>query len=49
MARISTAVIGAGFMGKVHAEGIRRVPNVDIVAVAGAKGQKAAAWLTADC
>jgi len=41
MARIKTAVIGAGFMGKVHAEGIRRVPNVDIVAVAGVDDKEA--------
>jgi predicted dehydrogenase len=41
MGRIKTAVIGAGFMGKVHAEGIRRVPNVDIVAVAGVDDKEA--------
>ena len=32
MRRVKTAVIGAGFMGKVHAEAIRRLGNVDIVA-----------------
>jgi len=32
--RIKTAVIGTGFMGRVHTEAIRRVGNVDVVAVA---------------
>lgn len=36
MGKVRTAIIGTGFMGKVHAEGIRRVPNVELVAVAGA-------------
>lgn len=35
MRKIRTAVIGAGFMGKVHSEGIRRLGNVEIAAVAG--------------
>ena len=34
MVKIRTALIGTGFMGKVHAEAIRRVGNVEIVAVA---------------
>src|SRR5260370_18395651 len=34
MRRIKTAVIGTGFMGRVHCEGIRRLGNVDIIAVA---------------
>jgi predicted dehydrogenase len=34
MRRVKTAVIGAGFMGRVHAEAIRRLGYVDIVAVA---------------
>lgn len=41
MRRVKAAVIGAGFMGKVHAEGIRRVGNVDIVAVAAATDDEA--------
>jgi predicted dehydrogenase len=32
--RIKTAVIGTGFMGRVHTEAIRRVGNVDVIAVA---------------
>ena len=35
MKRLKTAVIGTGFMGKVHLEALRRVENVDVVAVAG--------------
>lgn len=35
MAKIKTAVIGTGFMGRVHTEAIRRLGNVDIVAIAG--------------
>ena len=34
MRKIKTAVIGAGFMGRVHTEAIRRLGNVDVVAVA---------------
>lgn len=34
MRKLRTAIIGTGFMGKVHAEGIRRLGNVDLVAVA---------------
>ncbi len=34
MRRLRTALIGTGFMGKVHADGIRRLGNVDIVGVA---------------
>ncbi len=35
MARIKTALIGTGFMGAVHSEGIRRLGNVEIACVAG--------------
>jgi len=35
MARIKTAVIGTGFMGRVHTEAIRRLPDVEVAAVAG--------------
>ncbi len=41
MRRIKTAVIGAGFMGRVHSEGIRRLGNVDIAAVAAITAEEA--------
>jgi predicted dehydrogenase len=33
--RLKTAVIGTGFMGRVHLEALRRVEYVDVMAVAG--------------
>src|SRR3984885_1144837 len=33
--RLKTAVIGTGFMGRVHLEALRRVELVDVVAIAG--------------
>ncbi|MGA7521714.1 MAG: Gfo/Idh/MocA family oxidoreductase [Acidobacteriaceae bacterium] len=33
--RIRTAVVGTGFMGRVHLEALRRVEGVDIAAIAG--------------
>src|SRR5215470_2167794 len=33
--RVKAAVIGTGFMGRVHLEMLRRVEHVDVVAVAG--------------
>lgn len=41
MRRVKTAVIGAGFMGKVHSEAIRRLGHVDLVAVAAASDAEA--------
>ncbi len=41
MRKLKTAIIGTGFMGKVHAEGIRRLGNVEIVAVAASSDRKA--------
>ena len=35
MKRLKTAVVGTGFMGRVHLEALRRVESVDVVAVAG--------------
>ena len=35
MKRLKTAVIGTGFMGRVHLEALRRVEHVDVVAVVG--------------
>jgi predicted dehydrogenase len=44
MRKLKTAIIGTGFMGKVHAEGIRRLGNVEIAAVAASSDQKARAF-----
>jgi predicted dehydrogenase len=41
MRRVKTAVIGGGFMGKVHSEAIRRVGFVDIAAVVAANDTEA--------
>jgi len=41
MKKIKTAVFGAGFMGKVHTEQIRRLGNVEIVALAAVSEQEA--------
>ncbi|MGC2582110.1 MAG: Gfo/Idh/MocA family oxidoreductase [Acidobacteriaceae bacterium] len=35
MQRIRTAVIGTGFMGRVHLEALRRVEGVEVAAIAG--------------
>ena len=32
---IRTAIIGTGFMGRVHLEAVRRVEFVEVVAIAG--------------
>ncbi|MBI2686959.1 MAG: Gfo/Idh/MocA family oxidoreductase [Acidobacteria bacterium] len=44
MARVSTAIIGTGFMGRVHAEQIRRLGFVDIAGVASVNAAEAAAF-----
>jgi len=44
MRRVKTAVIGAGFMGKVHSEAIRRLGHVEIVAVSAADDNEAAGF-----
>src|SRR5581483_3914738 len=36
-----TAVFGSGFMGRVHLEGIRRLGNVEIAAIASGQGEVA--------
>lgn len=41
MKKIRTAVIGAGFMGKVHTEAIRRLGNVEVVALAASTAEEA--------
>jgi predicted dehydrogenase len=43
MDRIRTAVIGTGFMGRVHLEALRRTPHVDVVEVAATSADKARA------
>ncbi|MDB5734474.1 MAG: oxidoreductase domain protein [Alphaproteobacteria bacterium] len=40
MSRIRTAVIGTGFMGRVHLEALRRVENVDVVEIAATSADK---------
>ena len=44
MVRVSTAIIGTGFMGRVHAEQIRRLGFVDIAGVASVNAAEAAAF-----
>ena len=44
MDKLKTAIIGTGFMGKVHAEGVRRLGNVEIAAVAASSDEKARAF-----
>src|SRR3954452_12358275 len=44
MRRVKTAVIGTGFMGKVHSEAIRRLGHVDLVAIAAHTAAEAAAF-----
>jgi predicted dehydrogenase len=41
MKKIRTAVFGTGFMGRVHTEGIRRLGNVEVVAIAASSDDKA--------
>jgi predicted dehydrogenase len=41
MKKIRTAVLGAGFMGRVHTEAIRRLGNVEIVALAASTAAEA--------
>ncbi|MBV9304022.1 MAG: Gfo/Idh/MocA family oxidoreductase [Acidobacteriaceae bacterium] len=44
MQRIKSAIVGTGFMGKVHTENVRRLGNVDIVAVVGSRPETARAF-----
>jgi predicted dehydrogenase len=41
MKKLKTAIFGTGFMGRVHTEGIRRLGNVEIVAIAASSDEKA--------
>ena len=44
MRDIGVGVIGTGFMGKVHAEQVRRLGNVEIAAVVGSRPERAKAF-----
>jgi predicted dehydrogenase len=41
MDKIKTAIVGTGFMGKVHAENVRRLGNVEVAAVVGSRPETA--------
>src|SRR5579875_3744606 len=41
MKTIKTAIVGTGFMGKVHTENVRRLGNVEVAAVVGSKPERA--------
>ena len=41
MKKIYIAIVGTGFMGKVHAENVRRLGNVEIAAVVGSRPERA--------
>ena len=45
--KIKTAIVGTGFMGKVHAEQVRRLGNVEIAAVVGSRPERAKAFAEA--
>ncbi len=49
MRKIKTAIIGTGFMGKVHAENVRRLGNVEIAAVVGSRPETARTFADAFC
>lgn len=41
MKKVKTAIIGTGFMGRVHAENLGRLPEVELIAVAGSSAARA--------
>src|SRR5947209_3856591 len=41
MNKIKTAIVGTGFMGKVHTENVRRLPGVEVAAVVGSRPETA--------
>lgn len=41
MVKIKTAIVGTGFMGKVHTENVRRLGNVEVAAVVGSRPETA--------
>src|SRR5437764_549637 len=44
MYQFKTAVFGAGFVGRVHLEGIRRLGNVEVGAIVASSDERAARW-----
>jgi predicted dehydrogenase len=44
LTKIKTAIVGTGFMGKVHTENVRRLPNVEVAAVVGSRPERAQAF-----
>jgi predicted dehydrogenase len=42
MKKINTAIVGTGFMGRVHTEGLRRLGNVEVAAIVASSRDKAA-------
>jgi predicted dehydrogenase len=45
--RLRTAIIGTGFMGRVHLEAVRRVGTVDVAAIVGRRAEAAQGLATA--
>ena len=41
MKKIQTVILGTGFMGRVHTEGIRRLGNVEVAGIAARTGEQA--------
>ncbi len=41
MPKIKTAIVGTGFMGKVHAENVRRLGYVEVAAIVGSRPETA--------
>jgi predicted dehydrogenase len=46
--KIKTAIVGTGFMGKVHAEQVRRLGTVEIAAVVGSRPERAESFAEAN-
>jgi predicted dehydrogenase len=47
MKKIKTAIVGTGFMGKVHTENVRRLGNVEVAAVVGSRPETAGKFAAA--
>ena len=41
MKKIKVAIVGTGFMGRVHTEALRRLGNIEVVGVAGSSAERA--------